>query len=390
MRQLKIILPLAFILLILSCKRSSSRTSQREDASNSDSVSLANRNQTPGLGYEFENNGKNHDAPLFTEPFQEEVLTNIDIATSDDLNAALKGTEGYLRSKNRKHTLSEKLKTSDTEIKKTIAAIKNWQTKGGELSDFVQMYQVDGEDGRGNVHFTGYYIPVLKVKKKKDKTFKYPLYKKPTNWKGKMPTREEIDSDKVLAGKGLELCYADNLLDIYTMQVQGSGMVEYPDGSQKLLSYGGKNGYEYKSLGKYLVAQGHVSADKISLDAIRIWIAENPDSMNAVLNNNPSYVFFKETKSKPSGAAGVPLVAKHSVAVDKSLIPLGSVMLGEVPVLNDKGELIKHEYRILVAHDVGGAIKKGHIDFFSGVGLEGERVANALHHYGRVWLLLAK
>jgi membrane-bound lytic murein transglycosylase A len=390
MRQINIILCLVFAFSIVSCKRSNSETTQVEVTENSDSIKLANRNQTPGLGYEFENNGKNHEAPLFTASYKDTVITGIEISASAKLNDAIKGSERYLRSKKRSHRLSDELKTNDIQIKKTIAAIKDWQVKGGELSEFVNMYQTDGEDGRGNVHFTGYYIPVLKVKKKKDDVFKYPLYRKPTSWKGKMPTREEINEDGVLKGKGLELCYSDNILDIYTMQVQGSGMVEYPDGSQKLLSYGGKNGYAYKSLGKYLVSQGHVPADKISLDAIRKWTAENPDSLTAVLNNNPSYVFFKETKNKPSGAASVPLVAKHSVAVDKSLIPLGSVMLGEVPVLNDEGELLRHEYRLLFAHDVGGAIKKGHIDFYSGVGLPGERVANALHHYGRVWVLLTK
>ena len=112
---------------------------------------------------------------------------------------------------------------------------------------------MDGEDNRGNMHFTGYYIPILKVSKKKDNVYKYPLYQKPKNWKGKMPTRAQIDTDKALAGKGLELCYSANLLDNYTMQVQGSGVVEYPNGEQKLLSFGGKNGYPYKSLGKYLI-----------------------------------------------------------------------------------------------------------------------------------------
>ena len=390
MRQISIILCLILAFSILSCKRSNSSSTQIEAVVNSDSVSLDNRNQTPGLGYEFVNNGKNHEAPLFSKLYQDTILTGIEISASAKLNDAIEGTERYLRSKKRTHRLSDDLKISDYQIKSTIAAIKNWQVKGGELSDFVKMYQTDGEDGRGNVHFTGYYIPVLKVKKTKDEIFKYPLYKKPTNWKGKMPTREAIDLDNALKGKGLELCYSDNLLDIYIMQVQGSGMVEYPDGSKMLLSYGGKNGHSYNSLGKYLVAQGHVAADKISLDAIRKWTTENPDSLNSVLNYNPSYVFFRETKNKPSGAAGVPLITKHSVAVDKSLIPLGSVMLGEVPVLNDAGELIRHEYRLLFAHDVGGAIKKGHIDFYSGVGLKGERVANALHHYGRVWVLLAK
>ena len=176
MRQINIILCLVFAFSIVSCKRSNSETTQIEVTENSDSIKLANRNQTPGLGYEFENNGKNHEAPLFTASYKDTVITGIEISASAKLNDAIKGSERYLRSKKRSHRLSDELKTNDIEIKKTIAAIKDWQVKGGELSEFVNMYQTDGEDGRGNVHFTGYYIPVLKVKKKKDDVFKYPLY----------------------------------------------------------------------------------------------------------------------------------------------------------------------------------------------------------------------
>ena len=105
---------------------------------------------------------------------------------------------------------------------------------------------------------------------------------------------------------------------------------------------------------------------------------------------NASYVYFKATDGLPSGAAGVPLVGQHSIAVDKNQIPLGSILLGEVPVLDENGYLTGHEFRILTAHDVGGAINEGHVDFFSGIGKIGEAKADALHHYGRIWLLVSK
>lgn len=375
-----------FSICLMACNHQAESPQEQEKASKD----TLNQNQTPGLGYEFENNGKNHDVPLFLKSYQDTVLTNISIPKSETLSKALKGSERYLKRRNRTHRLSDNLKITDSQIKKTIKAVQKWQSEGGKLADQVNMYQLEGEDQRGNIHFTGYYIPVLKVSKTKTEQFKYPLYEKPKNWKGKLPTRKEIDTDNILKDKGLELAYSDNLLANYTMQVQGSGVVEYPDGKRRLLTYGGKNGHEYKSLGKYLVAQGHVPANKISLDAIRSWMAANPDSLAPLLNNNPSYVFFREVNTEPSGAAGVPLVAQHSVAVFKKEIPLGSILLGEVPTLNEQGELTGHEFRILTAHDVGGAINKGHIDFFSGIGQSGEDIANALHHYGRVWLLVAK
>ncbi len=386
MKKTTIVLSILCFSLLLSCQ--SDRSEKRQAAS--DANQNKNLNQTPGLGYEFENNGKDHDAPLLKESYTKTDLKGIRPPKSNELSEAIAGTERYLKRKKRTHQLSDELTVSDLQIKKTIKAVKKWQAEGGDLGDFVEFHQMDGEDNRGNMHFTGYYIPVLQVSKKKTDIYKYPLYRKPKSWNGKKPTREDIDNKKALAGKGLEICYSSSLLEIYTMQVQGSGVVEYRNGDQKLLSFGGKNGYAYKSLGKYLVAEGLVPADKISLDAIRKWAAENPNDLQKTLNQNESYVFFKENSGKPSGAAGVPLVAQHSVAVDKSLIPLGSVMLGKVPVLNSEGVLVRHDYRILFAHDVGGAIKKGHIDFFSGTGLAGENIANALHHYGEVWLLLAK
>ncbi|MGB0863691.1 MAG: murein transglycosylase A [Saprospiraceae bacterium] len=384
-----------FILLlscffIISCNQPTTQIPVSAE-NTQDSIHPSNLNQQAGLGYEFENNGKNNDAPILENTFTDTVLNDIKITDSDDLILALKGSSRYLHSKKREHQLSETLTVTDFQIKKTIEAIKKWQKEeNGNLADFVKMYQLNGEDHRGNMHFTGYYIPVLKVRKKKDATFKYPLYRKPSKPKGGFPTRTEIDSEGALDNQGLEIAYSDDLLENYVMQVQGSGVVEYEDGSRKLLSFGGKNGYGYKSLGKYLVARGHVPADKISLTTIRTFMAENPDSLETLLNLNPSYIFFRESNEKPSGAASVPLVAKHSVAVDRNQIPLGSILLGEVPVLDEAGVLVGHEFRILAAHDVGGAIKEGHIDFFSGIGQAGEDVANALHHYGRIWYLVAK
>ena len=240
-----------------------------------------NLNQTPGLGYEFRNNGKNRNASPLEELFTDTVLLNLEIAPSDDLNKALKGSAKYVRRKNRVYDLTKNISLSNAQIGETIEALEKWQTEGGELSDFVKMYQYRGEDSLGNVHFTGYYIPVLKVSKTKDETFKYPLYRKPSGSWSKL-TRTEIDTEKKLEGKGYELAYSSDLLENFIMQVQGSGVVEYPDGSRKLFSYGGKNGQAYKSLGKYLVAQGHVPAENISLTAIRAWMAEHPDSLESL------------------------------------------------------------------------------------------------------------
>ena len=112
--------------------------------------------------------------------------------------------------------------------------------------------------------------------------------------------------------------------------------------------------------------------------------------MIPILNKNTSYTFFKWKKKSVTGAAGVPLTPMHSVAVDKSCIPYGACLIAEIPVLDEDGTLIKHKWQLLFAHDTGGAIRgPGHLDLYHGNGQTAGDRAGDLHHYGRVWLMLA-
>jgi membrane-bound lytic murein transglycosylase A len=345
------------------------------------------------LNFNTFNDGRDSTAPHFSKTYELRNTDNVqNIAINHKTFKALNLSNQYLtRKSKRTHTLG-KLTVSDNQLLQANKIIQNWGDDGEiNLLENVNAYQLCGEDNRGNVHITGYYIPIINVKKEADDIYKYPLYRKPKNWKGRLPSRKKIDHEAALANQDLELCYSDDLLDNFLMQVQGSGLVQYPNGTTELLSYSGENGHRYKSIGKYLVAAGHVPKSEISLEAIKEWTAENPDSLNRLLNRNPSYVFFNKSKKEPSGAASVPLSAMVSVAVDKRYIPLGSTLLAAVPVLDENDDFIGHEYRILTAQDVGGAIKgKGRMDFFCGIGEAGKKRAGALNHYGKVWLLLPK
>ncbi len=128
----------------------------------------------------------------------------------------------------------------------------------------------------------------------------------------------------------------------------------------------------------------------MSMQAIRQWAEEHsPEEVRALLETNPSFVFFKPEPYVPvRGASAVPLVAKASVASDRSLIPAGTVLLAEVPQLNEKGKFNgKYEMRVMVALDVGGAIKGQHFDIYQGVGPDAAHLAGFYNHYGRVWVL---
>jgi len=106
---------------------------------------------------------------------------------------------------------------------------------------------------------------------------------------------------------------------------------------------------------------------------------------------NPNYIFFKPSKNKPKGAGHVPLTAKYSIAVDRKYIPLGSCLLAQIPIIGENKKFSHYEFRFLIAQDIGGAINgPGHVDLYQGIGKIGQKNASALHHYGKLWLLLPK
>jgi len=258
-------------------------------------------------------------------------------------------------------------------------------------AEIFELHQIKGRDNKGGVHFTGYYSPILKVSKTKSKAFPYPIYRFPKTIEGKLPSRGEIDSTNILDQQDLEIAYAANLVDIYFMQVQGSGFIEYSDGTQTLLSYDGSNKRSYRSIGRYMINKGYTTPDKVSINSIKKYLWRNPDKLLEVLSANPSYVFFKEGKGVVRGAGVTPLTAGHSIAVDPKYIPLGATLLAKVPITDNDGNFIKHEYRLLFAQDTGGAINgPGHVDLFTGVGKTAKNIACNTHHYGELYLIAPK
>ncbi len=347
-----------------------------------------------GHGYEFEGNGKNHSDINLTKTYTYVDMDSLEmpIITAELVDCLHQQLRVLKLRKQKKHQKLGNLNVSLDQLEETINELIAWQhTKPIGLPKSLDAYQIQGEDKKGNVHFTGYFTPIIKVNKVKDDRFKYPLYTRPKDWEGELPTRRAIEEGGVLDGMGLELAYAENKLDIYFMQVQGSGYVEYPDGTQSLFSYDGTNKHPYRSIGQYLVSREDISAKNISLTGIKRFFRQNPDLVDEVLFINESYTFFTPKNNKPKGAGHVPLTADYSIAVDRRYIPLGSCLLAYMPVISPDGELRRHEYRFLLAQDIGGAIKgPGHVDVYSGVGGIGQEKASALHHYGKLWLLLPK
>ncbi|PJE55791.1 murein transglycosylase A [Marinomonas polaris] len=339
---------------------------------------------------DFENNGRDIAAlkreTLYLKESLPPGLPMPDASFESGLQQQLK----YLNRIGDKDFVLENTQTSVADLKIVAEEINNWLQNPAQQPQLIA-HQLAGQDQRGNVQITGYYVPVLPVRHLPDEVYRYPLYRKPVqrNAEGKYPSREEIDFENALAGQGLEIAYTSSLVDNFFLHVQGSGVVEYENGERKLLSWGGVNGHAYRSLGKELIERGEIDRANISAQSIRQWLSDHPERNREILSTNPSYLFFSEGPQSPVGAANVPLTPLYSAAVDPKVIPLGSILLAQVPKLDTYGNLVGHEFRLLLAQDKGGAIKgPGHIDWYQGIGEEAHFHAGQLKHFGKVWLLL--
>lgn len=271
----------------------------------------------------------------------------------------------------------------------TYDKMSRWLASGGNVQDLakygIHTRQMRGQDGYQNVMMTGYFIPVIEARSRPQGEFRYPIYGIPQG--NRKFSRAEIYAG-ALAGRGLELAYSNSQLDNFLMEVQGSGFMKV-DGQLRHFAYGNKNGYSYTSIGRLLVEDGEIQKEKMSTQAIKQWAAHNPSRLQSLLERNQSYVYFREDPTfDVKGSAGVPLVALASVASDTNIVPSGSVLLVEMPLIDHAGNWTgKHELRLMVALDRGGAVKGQHFDLYQGIGDKAGHTAGLLKHYGRVWVL---
>lgn len=247
-----------------------------------------------------------------------------------------------------------------------------------------------GNNGDSDGLFTGYFEITLNGSRQRGGAYQTPLYRKPPD-PGRY-ARAEIE-DGALAGQGLELLWVDDPVDAFFLEIQGSGRVKLRDGSPNggivRVGYDGQNGKPYVPVGRLLIERGELPREKVTMAAIRAWMAANPKAGAALRRENPSYVFFREIAGDgPIGAQQVVLTPGRSLAVDRAFIPLG------VPLwLESRQRFAPHEVirRLVVAQDTGGAIKgpvRG--DLFWGHGPEAAAGAGAMNARGRYWLLLPR
>jgi membrane-bound lytic murein transglycosylase A len=244
------------------------------------------------------------------------------------------------------------------------------------------------EDGTPML-FTGYYEPELIGALTPSERFRYPLYRLPPEVVEGQPflTRREIAETGALADRGLEIAWLDDPVDLFFLQVQGSGRIRLPGGRMIRVGYAGKNGRDYSSIGLELVNRGAFDISQVSPEVIRNWVRANPDQADALLWTNESYVFFREVNEVPAdrgplGAMNRSVTPLRSIAVDPEITILGA------PVWIEKGGA-DPMHRLMIAQDTGSAIQGAQrADIFFGTGPAAGRAAGQIKDPGRMIVLM--
>ncbi|MBN9543117.1 MAG: MltA domain-containing protein [Alphaproteobacteria bacterium] len=268
------------------------------------------------------------------------------------------------------------------------------QNVNNNYHDFLlanyNIYKVESTTRKHGL-FTGYYEASLKGSIAPTQRYKYPLYKLPKDEKLRTMTRAEIESGG-LKGNNLEFIWVDDNVDLFFMHIQGSGRIHMPDGTVTRVGYAGQNGYPYTAIGRILLDIKAISQKDLSAHTIRRWLKHNPEKADDVMDQNESYIFFREVNAidGPIGAQSVELTPFRSLAVDRRYIPLGA------PVWLDTDypkELYKAGNRkiarMFMAQDTGGAIK-GAIrgDVFFGYGSKAEMLASYMKSRGNYYVFI--
>lgn len=270
---------------------------------------------------------------------------------------------------------------------------RNPQDRAAARAFFEQWFQpvrVEVKPG-DEALFTGYYEPELRGSMAPTGPYQFPLYRKPDDLIDGSPylSRAQIDAGG-LKGRGLELVFVDDPVDLFFLHIQGSGRVRLPDGNVLRVGYAGKNGHGYKSIGRVLADRGEMQLGETSAEGIKAWARRNPQKMWELFAQNPSYVFFtpKESLSPhqgPVGSFGTPLPTLRSVAVDPKFYGLG------LPIWVETDTPAGPLRRLMIALDTGGAIKGAQrADIFFGSGDEPGRLAGSTKDYGRMTALIPK
>ncbi len=278
------------------------------------------------------------------------------------------------------------------------------------LSDQVnahfRVYRTSHPERAGKAHFTAYYDSVLDASPVRAGAFQYPLYARPgdltekngRSWRkvgeALVPyyTRREIEEGGALAGRGLEIAWVADYVELHYLHIQGSGRLHFPDGSVKTAHFSGTNGYPFQSAAKHMIDAGLASGGYL---AIKAWMREHLDVAMPFFWRNSRFIFFRLSDDEPTGSAGIPLTPGRTIATDKSIYPAGAIgfVRYSAPVMDDAGKVTSTVMtsRFVTDNDTGAAIVgPGRADLYVGTGARAEALAGATNTFGEMYFLIPR
>ncbi|MDH5536319.1 MAG: MltA domain-containing protein [Betaproteobacteria bacterium] len=273
-------------------------------------------------------------------------------------------------------------------------------------------FQVLGLEGDAEGLVTGYYEPLLRGSRRPSPRYRHPVYAVPDDLlvidltgvhpelagmrlRGRLDGRRVVpyhDRAAIERGdapvRGKEIVWVDDAIELFFLQIQGSGRIQLDDGRTLRVGFADQNGHPYRSIGRWLIERGELPPEQASMQSIKDWARRNPDQLADLLNYNARYIFFRELPDDlpgPIGALGVPLTAERSVAIDPGFIPLGAPVYLATTWPNS----VRPLNRLMLAQDTGGAIRGAvRADFFWGFGEEAAQRAGRMKQALKMWVVL--
>ncbi len=265
------------------------------------------------------------------------------------------------------------------------------------------------------VLFTGYYQPEIDGSLIQTEVYRYPIYGYPADLLtaeagqngakalGRIDqekfvpyySRQEIDQLRLLQGRGLEIAWVKDPIELFFLHIQGSGLLRLPDGTTLNVGYAGQNGWPYRSIGRLLIDNGKLTKEEMSMQRLRRYLNDNPTEQNEIFAYNESYVFFRVVVNGPLGSLGVPVTPQRTIATDSRLFGKGALALiqTELPIIDSTGELSgwRPVTRFVLNQDTGGAIRgPQRADYYFGSGDQAGAFAGYMNRPGKLFFLQLK
>lgn len=309
-------------------------------------------------------------------------------------------------------------------IPRIVEQAKDDEELNALLRQDFDLYQSAGSDGKGKVVFSSYYQPILSASARRTEKYKYPIYRKPKDLvlvdlgafgrangdpllgrvskDGRLVpyfNRRDIDVNKALAGRGLEIAWLADPFDRLDLHIEGSGILRFPGGKMMLAKYAATNSLPYKSVGSVIIGSGIMSKSDFTRERFQQYLKDHPEGAPWILEQDPRYTFFSlqplPEGGEPFGTIGQSLTPGRSIAIDPKIIPLGSLAYFEtsMPQADEAGRLLGvfPTSRFAVCQDTGGAIQgPGRVDIYIGHGAQAKTMATNQWAEGKLYILLKK